>query len=111
MEEFVAVLLKNYGLAGGLFVSVLGFSGYIIHTILKHFIKASDRKDKDLSFVYERSARAIENNTKALSELNRTQQKLSSIMNNILDNFHLLRDKNSDEHRAILAFIEDQTRV
>lgn len=111
MEEFITFLLKNYGLAGGLFIAVLLFAAYLIKLIIKHFIRSLERKDSDLSFLFERNAKAIDLNSKALAELSRTQHKLCSIMNNILEHMHLFREESLSDHKKMLKLFEDHIRI
>lgn len=83
MAEFGLEALKSYGMAGFIILSVLGFSAWILHKVLVHFMGSIERKDTQLSEMGERFTASLDANTQAISEFRVSQQGVQTVLSNI----------------------------
>jgi len=105
MEEIASGVLKSYGIAGLIAVSVLGFSGWIVHKIVTHFMETAGRKDQQITDISAKFVGSLDANTKALHEVSLAQIKFGDAIDTLTAGFDRTASQNRDEHGQILDFI------
>lgn len=100
MDTIINKIIEQYGLIG---VTTL-FSGWMIHKILTHFMTNVENKDKQVVEISAKFSSALEENTKALYELSKSQLKMSDASESVVLSFDRMAEQNRQEHAQILTF-------
>lgn len=101
MDQITSEVLKSYGIAGLVIFSNLTFFGWVIKKILTYFIETTTKKDEQITKITERFTQALEMNTKAISELTHSEQKLFMACENVVNGFDRMAEQNRQEHTQI----------